>query len=527
MNIAVPDRWARFLAAALVASACTPISSADDGAGTSSSEEGAGAANSSSSTVASTGAPANTSTEAPASTSTGEASPGTTDATTPEDDTTSATVDDGTTHGEGEDSIADTGDPGGDGRDGDFYVAVDGRDDDPGTIEAPFGTIQRAIDVAEPGDLVYVRGGVYAIVQPARPGIGIHFHKSGRSDAERIRYFAYPGEVPVFEFENLQIQPDPEYTSGVVVEGAWLHLKGFEIRNVPMNTRSNTGLSVRGGAHHDIFELLDIHHNFGSGMFIHTTLGGHQVLNCDSHDNYDPLSHQGDGENADGFGVHYQTEGESTVFRGCRAWWNSDDGWDFISQEVPVLVEDSWAMGHGYIHSGTGRAGNGNGFKIGSSKTGIRHVVRNCVAWGNRASGFYANHSSGGNDWFNNTSYDNGTQFDMLASTWDAQGNRTDGVVLTGDRAHVMRNNIAFPLDNRSMEGVDARFNTWDLGITPSERDFLSLSEQGFMGPRNSDGSLPTLDFLRLAPQSAMIDAGVEVGLSFRGTAPDLGAYER
>src|SRR5690606_38994145 len=200
---------------------------------------------------------------------------------------------------------------------------------------------------------------------------------------------------------------------------------------------------------------------------------------------------------------------------------------DFISQEVPVLVEDSWAMGHGYIHSGTGRAGNGNGFKIGSSKTGIRHVVRNCVAWGNRASGFYANHSSGGNDWFNNTSYDNGTQFDMLASTWDAQGNRTDGVVLTGDRAHVMRNNIAFPLDNRSMEGVDARFNTWDLGITPSERDFLSLSEQGFMGPRNSDGSLPTLDFLRLAPQSAMIDAGVEVGLSFRGTAPDLGAYER
>lgn len=416
-----------------------------------------------------------------------------------------------------------------DGSEGDYYVSVDGDDDDPGTIDEPFATMQHAIDVAEAGDLVFVRGGVYEIVQGAQPWTGIHFHKSGDSDAERIRYFAYPGELPVFEFENLQIQPDPNYTSGVFVGGAWLHLKGFEIRNVPMNTRSNTGLSIGGDAHHDIFEQLDIHHNFGSGMFIHTTTGGHEIINCDSHDNYDPHSHQGNGENADGFGVHYQKEGDVTIFRGCRAWWNSDDGWDFISQEVPVIVENSWAMGHGYINSGTGTAGNGNGFKIGSSKTGIRHVVRNNVAWGNRASGFYANHSSGGNDWFNNTSYDNGTQYNMWASTWDEDDNRTDGVTLTGDKAHVMRNNIGFPHDNAYIEGygVDSQFNSWDLGITPSDDDFLSVSAEGFMGPRNPDGSLPTLDFLKLSTGSPMIDAGTDVGLPFSGSAPDLGAYER
>jgi hypothetical protein len=296
-----------------------------------------------------------------------------------------------------------------------------------------------------------------------------------------------------------------------------------------MNTRSNNGLRVGGDAYRDIFELLDIHHIEGAGLFIHTTRGGHLILNSDSHDNYDSRSHQGNGQNADGFGVHYQQSGAVTVFRGCRAWWNSDDGWDFISQEVPVIVEHSWAMGSGYINSGTARSpqGNGAGFKIGSSKTGIRHVVRNNLAWGNRSQGFYANHSAGGNDWFNNTAYNNGVQYDLLASSWDANGNRTDGVILTGDKVHRMRNNIGYPNNNRNMQGVQSSFNTWDLGLTPASNDFESLSDAGFMGPRNADGSLPNLNFLKLRAGSRMIDRGTDVGLPYSGTAPDLGAYER
>jgi hypothetical protein len=37
---------------------------------------------------------------------------------------------------------------------------------------------------------------------------------------------------------------------------------------------------------------------------------------------------------------------------------------------------------------------------------------------------------------------------------------------------------------------------------------------------------LPALDFLRLKAGSHLIDAGVDVGLPFNGTAPDLGAFE-
>lgn len=410
-----------------------------------------------------------------------------------------------------------------------YYVATTGDDGDAGTLAEPFASLQKAADVAVAGDTVWIRGGTYEIVTPATSGAGIAITKSGTSDTNRIKFWAYPGEVPIFDFSRMVISTTG-YTSGFAVSGSWLHFKGLEIRNVPMNTRSNTGFGVNDPAHDDIFELLNLHHNSGSGFFISHGGGGHLILNSDSHDNYDPTSSQGDGQNADGFGAHYQEGGAVTTFRGCRAWWNSDDGWDLISQEHPVVIENSWAFGNGYIDSGAARPadGNGNGFKAGSSKTGIRHVVRNNVAWGNAASGFYANHSSGGNDWYNNTSYDNGTQFNLLASTWDAEGNRTDGVTLTGALAHRMRNNVGFPEDNSYIEGygVDTSFNTWDLGIEASESDFASVSDSGALGPRQADGSLPNVEFMRLREASRLLDRGTDVGLEYAGAAPDLGAHE-
>lgn len=410
-----------------------------------------------------------------------------------------------------------------------YYVATTGNDSSAGSMAQPFATLQKAIGVVAAGDTIWIRGGQYRITKPATSAAGININKSGTSDSNRIRIWAYPGEVPVFDFSQLAIS-DTDYTTGVVVSGSWLHIKGLEIANVPMKTKSNSGVGVNEPAHDNIFEQLNIHHISGTGLFISHGTGGHLILNSDSHDNYDPTSTQGDGQNADGFGAHYQESGKVTTFRGCRAWWNSDDGWDFISQEYPVIVENSWAYGNGYINSGTGKPadGNGNGFKAGSSKTGIRHIVRNNVAWGNRAAGFYANHSSGGNDWFNNTAYKNGTAYNMLASTWDAAGNRTDEVTLTGVRAHKLRNNVGFPNKNSYVDGygVDSAFNTWDLGITPADSDFAGVSDAGFMGPRQADGSLPALNFMKLSASSKLIDKGTNVSLPFVGTAPDLGAYE-
>jgi len=418
-----------------------------------------------------------------------------------------------------------------------YYVATTGSDSNTGTQASPFATLTKGASAAGPGDTVYIRGGTYY------PTGGFTFSKSGTSDTNRIKYWAYSGEVPVFDFSKANGHPN-----GFTVSGSWLHFKGIEICNLTEDTSAINAVVIN-NASHDIMELMNTHHNAGSGIFISHGSGGHVFLNCDSHDNYDPTTAQGQGQNADGFGVHYQAAGDgtSTTIRGCRSWWNSDDGYDFINQEFPVTIENSWAFGSGFASYGTYKptSGNGNGFKIGSSKTGIRHLVQNNVAWGCKASGFYANHSSGGNTWYNNTSFQNATQFNMLASTWSAPnggGTRTDGVKLTGDKAHILRNNIAFPNKNSYIDaatyGTDSQFNTWDLNITPAAKDFLSITDPSVsgtgatvettspvLGPRQADGSLPNVDFMKLAAGSAMIDKGTNVGLPYVG-APDLGAYE-
>jgi len=71
-------------------------------------------------------------------------------------------------------------------RSAEWHVAVNGNDADPGTREKPLRTIQRAADLAEPGDVITVHEGIYREwVKPPRGGL---------SDQQRIVFRAAPGE---------------------------------------------------------------------------------------------------------------------------------------------------------------------------------------------------------------------------------------------------------------------------------------------------------------------------------------------
>ena len=406
-----------------------------------------------------------------------------------------------------------------------YYVSPTGSDSNPGTQASPFATVQKGNDAAAAGDTVWLRAGTYTSTKQ------ITLSKSGTSDTNRTKIWAYPGEVPILDCSKYQSTNKAADVPSILVTGNWMHLKGLEIANGPVGASKDHSISMlrTKNASNNTFELLNIHHGFGPGLFIDTGNGGNLILNCDSHDNYDKDGSQGDGQNGDGFGVHYQTTGPSTIIRGCRAWIDSDDGYDLISQEVPVTVENSWAIQCGYANGGSTSpsSGNGNGFKMGSSKNGIRHIVQNNVAWKNKAAGFYANHSTGGNNWYNNTSYMNGTQYNMLASSFDSAGDVSGTITLTGAKAHVMKNNIGFPNKNSNMGGVDAASNTWDLSIAEAATDFASTSDTGCTGPREADGSMPAAcAFLKLKAGSPLIDKGTNVSLPYVGSAPDLGAYE-
>ncbi len=67
-----------------------------------------------------------------------------------------------------------------------FYVASNGHNSNPGTAAAPFRTIQHAAELAQPGDVITVFGGLYRErINPPR---------GGTSNSRRIVYQAAPGE---------------------------------------------------------------------------------------------------------------------------------------------------------------------------------------------------------------------------------------------------------------------------------------------------------------------------------------------
>jgi len=409
-----------------------------------------------------------------------------------------------------------------------YYVAPNGSDTAAGTQASPWGSIAHAQDVAAPGDTIYFRAGTYAY----RAGTSscrsqqdivsaIDLKKSGAPE-KFIRYWAYPGETPVFNFSKMK---DDCRVKGFNVTASWIHLKGLEVTGVPQNNDLNHeswGIWINGS--NNIFEQLDTHHHMGPGLFIKD--GGYNlVLNSDSHHNYDPRTSNGAGQSADGFGAHISANHPGNVFRGCRAWWNSDDGFDLINAYSSVTIENSWAWLHGYL-PGTMipvRAGNGNGFKAGGYggvyvPNGVKHTVRFSVAFANKASGFYANHHPVANDFFNNTSYGNYPDFNMLGI--DASG----AAVNLGN----LRNNIAYTGTLVSdVSGANDAFNSWNLRVVMSDAQFESVSTSGWDAPRLPDGSLPILKSFHLAPRSTLIDKGTNVGLPYKGTAPDLGAFER
>ncbi len=411
-----------------------------------------------------------------------------------------------------------------------YYVAPAGNDANAGTQAAPWATFAKAQSAAVAGDTVYFRGGAYifhgGLNQCASTTDTVNvvtLNKSGQS-GKAIRYWAYPGETPVFDFSQMK---DNCRVKGFNVTGSWIHLKGLEVTGAPQqpgNLQNNESWGVWNSGSNNTFEAIDTHHHMGPGMFI-AKGSNNLVLNVDSHHNYDPYSKSGAGQNADGFGVHIGANQPGNVLRGCRAWANTDDGYDFINAGSVVTVENSWAWRHGYYPGTTTSipAGNGNGFKVGGfggayQANAPQHIARFNVAFNNKASGFYANHHPAASYFYNNTSVNNRPDFNMLGV--DAAG----AAVALG----ILRNNLAWQGTLVSnVAGADVANNSWNLAnVSVTSADFQSTSLDGWDAPRLPDGSLPVLPHLRLAAGSDLLDKGVNVGLPYAGAAPDLGAFE-
>ncbi|MBN2215430.1 MAG: right-handed parallel beta-helix repeat-containing protein [Bacteroidales bacterium] len=382
-----------------------------------------------------------------------------------------------------------------------YYVALNGNNDYDGSETKPFETIEKAVSVVKAGETIYVRGGTYELLATITIGI------SGTTDS-MISLHAYHGERAVLDFSGQELGGS---NRGIKLTGSYWHIKGIDITGAGDN-----GMKIEGGSN-NIIENCAFYRNRDSGMQLDNGASNNKVINCDSYYNADPADY-GD---ADGFAPKLSV-GSGNHFYGCRAWKNCDDGWDGYlrgADDVSNSAENCWSFENGYLENGTdpGPQANGNGFKMGGSddKT-LRHnfTLKNCLAFKNKVKGFDQNNNKGSMILYNCTGHNN------LTANFRMTQELAAGKVL------IVKNCVDLGGSAEIATFAQQEKNSWMSPFVVTGEDFLSIDDISAYGPRKEDGSLPDIAYMHLAPGSDLIDAGVDVGLPFAGSLPDLGCFE-
>lgn len=417
------------------------------------------------------------------------------------------------------------------------YFASPSGTGDGSSYASPTSFAAGVAKLTVPGDTLYLLGGTYEFTDK------FSINKQG-SSSKRIVISGYPGEKAILDFHQV-----PYGTRGITVHAnsLYVHIKDLAIAWSGKNNLYNEGSYC-------LFENLDIYGSADTGCQMKKG-GNNVILNVDSHDNFDYETMSGTtanfGGNADGF-ADKQFTGAGNHYIGCRAWNNSDDGWDFFQRvsSSNTIIENCVCYQNGmpyYDMSHNPRAlgvdkpwfdskvgtqmtdrygqtititldrypcqGNGNGFKMGGQYTDHKILIHHCLAIANNARGFDQN-NNGGTMWvYNNTGYDNGVNFGFT----------------TAYGTDELRNNISYRGKSadqpRSQSVIAIDHNSWN-GFNLSASDFQSLDTTQILAPRAADGSLPEGTCLHLADGSSLINAGIDVNLWYNDFAPDLGCYE-
>ncbi|KAI9903055.1 hypothetical protein N3K66_002407 [Trichothecium roseum] len=354
----------------------------------------------------------------------------------------------------------------------DIFVSPDGSGS--GTLDAPFGSIQDAVDDAEAGDTIYLREGTYA------PDTNIQIGKSGTSSAP-ITVKPYEGEKVIVDGENMPGTPYgldeslPNDERGIfhIQDAEYWAFYDLELINGPY------GIYAR-DASHNYYEGLSTHDNYETGFQLQGASSNNSVVNLDSYRNRDPRKN---GESADGFACK-EGEGEGNVLRNARLWDNVDDGLDLFMFGSAVTIEEVYAWGNGYNRwDFTPFEGDGNGFKLGiTDNPPADHVIRNSIAFGNYKKGFIDNGNPGSLTFERNTAWNNGDTGYLM---------RSSSSTMTGNIGAVNVNEQADLIDAVSSSG-----NSWDSSDSWSNSSFVSVDSSTLTGARGSDGRVQGSDFL-------------------------------
>ncbi|HEX3008524.1 MAG TPA: right-handed parallel beta-helix repeat-containing protein [Bacteroidales bacterium] len=376
-----------------------------------------------------------------------------------------------------------------------YYVSLTGSNSNAGTMAKPFKTIEYALSKCKGTELIYVRGGTYKPADNTKNyGLLIKGY-NGKDANNRIKIWAYPGERVVLDLSSMKANNDGIF--GLSISANNIHIAGFDVVKMPQNRGAsgygyyNIGILIKGN--NVTLENCTSHDNGGTGINIGGTATGTLLRNCDAYNNYDPYTNlngkAAPGGNADGF--HITVSGSTSTHKlvGCRAWNNSDDGFDCYGTNGFITIDSCWAFKNGYLPNDSQSKGDGSGIKLGVTSVinQLKKVVTHNLAAYNRMEGFTQNKGYVIMNVSNNTAYGNGSsQFDF--------GNKLSGTQIT------MTNNISvgsvytpYPIQKN---------NSWNLKVTANADDFKSTSIALLKAARKANGNLPVNDVFRLKTTS-------------------------
>lgn len=171
----------------------------------------------------------------------------------------------------GPDSETDTGTDTGEPDRPTFYVSLSGDDQDPGTLEAPWRTLQHAADTIAPGELAVVLDGNYEDEY-------VIIDRSGEADARlsfeaetlhgaRYRGITIRGDE--IDIDGFEIEANLDTLTGVFVDGS----SDVTVKNCFVHDCPRGGIDISGASIDDLADHVEVignhmHHNGQWGIHV-------------------------------------------------------------------------------------------------------------------------------------------------------------------------------------------------------------------------------------------------------------------
>lgn len=436
-------------------------------------------------------------------------------------------------------------------KDGDIYVSAKGSSEGDGSYEKPMDFVT-ALNTVKPGNTIWMFSATYYVYDMYKASIIISEDNSGTADAYKT-VSSINGKPVTINFDGMAEEGS---NRGITLDGSYWHFYDIDICNAGDN-----GMLLSGD--HNVIELCRFYANHDSGLQIsryNTSYNSieqwpsyNTILNCTAYDNKDIKTC----ENADGFAAKL-TCGEGNVFDGCISYCNSDDGWDLYAKPATgpigvVTIKNCIAFGNGKLTDGSGSAnGDMNGFKLGGSNGACPtpHVVENCLAFNNGATGFTDNGNGGAIKMSNCIAVNNGiydktkanfmcyrtsedAEYTNIVSAAASKNAATDQ--FKGKLSHVLYNykGVGTYWVNEWIckDGAKTKYTGSEAkDYTVALSDFVNTTIPGYNASkgsyaadyhevfRNADGSIYVNQLYELKSDSRIYEAGVngsKIGCSF------------